>query len=61
MGPVPTMKRLLTPALLFTAVLSLAAAPPDDFTVKSATSRDSFRLQDARGKFVALHFLLKTD
>ena len=61
MGSVPTMKRLLTPALLFTAVLSLAAAPPDDFTVKSATSRDSFRLQEARGKFVALHFLLKTE
>jgi peroxiredoxin Q/BCP len=55
------MNHLLTPALLFTAVLSLAAAPPDDFTVKSATSRDSFRLQDAHGKFVALHFLLKTE
>lgn len=55
------MKRLLTPALLLATLLSLAAAPPEDFTVKSATSRDSFRLQDARGKFVALHFLLKTE
>lgn len=55
------MKHLLLPALLVASAFSLAAAPPDDFTVKSATSRDSFRLQEARGKFVALHFLLKTE
>lgn len=61
MSPVPTMKHLLLPALLVASAFSLAAAPPDDFTVKSATSRDSFRLQEARGKFVALHFLLKTE
>lgn len=38
-----------------------APANPDDFTVTSATSQATFRLADAKGKFVALHFLLKTE
>lgn len=55
------MKHLLLPALLIASAFSLAAVPPEDFTVKSATGHDSFHLQEARGKFVALHFLLKTE
>ena len=47
-------------AALFLAV-STARAAPDDFTVQSATSDAAFKLSDAKGKFVALHFLLKTE
>jgi thioredoxin-dependent peroxiredoxin len=54
------MKKLLC---LISVLLPFAtqAAPPDDFTVKSATDKSSFTLKDARGKFVAIHFLLKTE
>jgi peroxiredoxin Q/BCP len=51
-------------AILFFALLisSLAlAGNPDDFTVQSATDTTRFTLKEARGKFVALHFLLKTE
>lgn len=37
------------------------AATPADFTVEAPASGQKFRLADARGKFVALHFLLKTE
>ena len=40
---------------------SAAAANPDNFTVPSATGAGAFTLADAKGKFVALHFLLKTE
>lgn len=36
-----------------------ALGNPSDFTVRSGESR--FQLADAKGKFVALHFLLKTE
>lgn len=39
----------------------LALANPEDFTVKSATDTNVFKLSDAKGKFVAVHFLLKTE
>jgi len=51
-------------AILFCTLLisSLAlAGNPDDFTVQSATDTRRFTLKEARGKFVALHFLLKTE
>jgi len=53
------MKKLL--CLLFLLPLAANAAPPEDFTVKSATDKSAFTLKDARGKFVAIHFLLKTE
>jgi thioredoxin-dependent peroxiredoxin len=53
------MKKLLY--LLFLLPFAVYAAPPDDFTVKSATDKSSFTLKEARGKFVAIHFLLKTE
>ncbi len=37
------------------------AAPPADVTLKSATDERIFRLADARGKYVVLNFLLKTE
>ena len=36
-------------------------ANPSDFTVRSVTGTNVFKLSDAKGKFVALHFLLKTE
>src|SRR5882724_3039114 len=50
---------LLLAALSITAQLALAN--PEDFTVKSATDTNVFKLSDAKGKFVAVHFLLKTE
>lgn len=41
--------------------LAAAAAPPADFTVTAPADGKTFRLADARGKYVALHFLLKTE
>ena len=58
------MKLRLLLTLLVTALLASvqpARANPDDFTVQSATSKATFKLADAKGKFVALHFLLKTE
>lgn len=58
------MKLRLTVALLATSWLITAltaCANPNDFTVPSATSQATFKLGEARGKFVALHFLLKTE
>lgn len=56
-------RRLNSVAVLL--ILSLAVqvgrANPDDFTVKSATGTNAFKLSEAKGKFVALHFLLKTE
>lgn len=37
------------------------AAPPADFTVESAIDGSKFRLSEAKGKYVAIHFLLKTE
>jgi peroxiredoxin Q/BCP len=54
------MKQVLI-TLLAIVNLSATAANPDDFTIKSATDKSSFTLSQARGKFVALHFLLKTE
>ena len=34
---------------------------PADFTLISATDNSQFKLSEAQGKYVALHFLLKTD
>jgi peroxiredoxin Q/BCP len=36
-------------------------ANPDDFTVRGVTSTNVFQLSAAKGRFVALHFLLKTE
>lgn len=46
-------------ALLTLVPVSAARAAPADFTVSSGDA--TFRLADARGKLVALHFLLRTE
>lgn len=40
---------------------SLGFANPQDFTVQSVTGTNFFKLSEAKGKFIALHFLLKTE
>lgn len=47
-------------ASLFLAFAAVAA-PPADFTVTAPADGKTFRLADAKGKYVALHFLLKTE
>ena len=39
----------------------LLAGNPDNFTLQAATSQATFSLSEAKGKYVALHFLLKTE
>lgn len=56
---------LILPALLAAAASAVAAADPppfqrEDFTVQQADGDGVFRLREARGQWVALHFLLKT-
>lgn len=46
-------------AVLVLGLVSAASGGPEDFTVHSGDAK--FRLSDARGKFVALHFLLETE
>lgn len=46
---------------LFLTLLRPTSANPEDFSVKSATTDKTFKLSEAKGKFVALHFLLKTE
>lgn len=61
------MPHFKSPALLLTFVAWLLAsagshaANPTNFTVTGANQPGTFRLADARGKYVALHFLLKTE
>ena len=42
-------------------IANVARANPENFTVHSVTGTNSFTLAAAKGKFVALHFLLKTE
>ncbi len=54
------MKQILFAALLFFSA-SAKAQSFEDFTLPSAINKSSFTLSEARGKFVAVHFLLKTE
>jgi peroxiredoxin Q/BCP len=60
----PTRPLVLCLGLLTSlALLSLPrlAAAPTEFTVESPVDGRKFSLAEARGKYVALHFLLKTE
>ena len=46
---------------LFAPLSRLKAAPPADFTVEAPATGQHFKLSEARGKYVALHFLLQTE
>lgn len=58
-----TLRRVSTLASLVVALSTFAAPPhpPADFTVESPIDGSKFHLADAKGKYVALHFLLKTE
>src|ERR1044072_7381228 len=43
------------------ASFAALAAAPADFTLTSPTDGKVFRLSEAKGRYVALHFLLKTE
>lgn len=47
--------------LLFGIIQGLVRGAVDDFTVESPVDERKFTLSEARGKFVVLHFLLKTE
>lgn len=54
-------RNLATLVLTIAASLTALAAAPVDFTVTSPVDGSAFRLTDAKGRYVALHFLLKTE
>lgn len=43
------------------AISNIGRANPENFTVRSVTGTNTVTLAAAKGKFVALHFLLKTE
>jgi peroxiredoxin Q/BCP len=47
--------------LVISLAVQASQANPIDFTVRNATGTNVFKLSEAKGKFVALHFLLKTE
>lgn len=47
--------------LTLASSLNALAAAPGDFSVTSPLDGTTFRLSDAKGRYVALHFLLKTE
>ncbi len=53
--------RLVLVFAALTSISPLRAGNPSDFTLKSATDESTFALASVRGKYVALHFLLKTE
>lgn len=62
-GVKPEWKRWLKTVGLLMLLMSGAAeaANPKEFTVPSATGKGSFTLSQAKGRWVVLHFLLKTE
>ena len=53
--------RFVVMLVLLSSVAPLQAAPPADFTLEAVPKGKHFKLSENRGKFVALHFLLKTE
>jgi thioredoxin-dependent peroxiredoxin len=47
--------------LVISMAVQVGRANPNDFTVRGITGANVFKLSEAKGKFVALHFLLKTE
>ena len=55
------MNRLSVVVFLLIWIALVSAQNPADFTLISATDNSQFKLSEAKGKYVALHFLLKTE
>jgi peroxiredoxin Q/BCP len=47
--------------LLISLAVQIGRANPNEFAVRGVTGTNEFKLSEAKGKFVALHFLLKTE
>jgi len=47
--------------LVISLAVQVSRANPNDFSVHGVTGTNVFKLSEAKGKFVALHFLLKTE
>jgi len=47
--------------LVISLSVQVSRANPNDFTVRGVAGTNVFKLSEAKGKFVALHFLLKTE
>lgn len=60
MTSLPNVPRLAALAVVL-AIANVGRANPENFTVHSVTGTNTFTLAAAKGKFVALHFLLKTE
>ena len=56
----PNLSFLSAVAAVILSATTLGAAPVD-FTVESPADGKTFKLSEAKGKYVALHFLLKTE
>lgn len=52
---------IILSVILLTIAVFVYAQNPVDFKLTAATSKSQFILSNEKGKFVALHFLLKTD
>jgi peroxiredoxin Q/BCP len=52
---------LLIGLITFSTPPVILAVSPGDFTVESPADGKTFKLSEAKGKYVALHFLLKTE
>lgn len=57
----PANLKTFAALMLLSLATQASRANPTDFTIQSATSTNVFKLSEAKGKFVALHFLLKTE
>jgi len=55
------IKGISTVVLLLICVSTLNGQNPTDFNLVSATDNREFNLSETQGKYVALHFLLKTE
>jgi thioredoxin-dependent peroxiredoxin len=55
------IRNFLITILVLSAPEIVTAGNPDDFRLNSVTGNSQFILSHAKGKFVALHFLLKTE
>lgn len=55
------LRKITSIAFIIICTAFVNAQNPADFTLKSATDNNQFKLSGAKGKYVALHFLLKTE
>src|ERR1043165_5744282 len=56
-----TRIKFLAAVMLLPLAAQISRANQNDFTVRGVTGTNVFKLSEAKGKFVALHFLLKTE